>query len=137
MVDLIDSREIWIAAFQELDQYGKYYWSNLIDYSRIIFSDRPDWIEDIDLMERELKLFCWEGKRDKNGTPLIPSLMAISEIVQSRPLNAKIKVRINEFREIRTNRQIIGKLNDIKRYIIRRIAELNIRYKNPKMKLFG
>jgi hypothetical protein len=105
MVDLIDSREIWIAAFQELDQYGKYYWSNLIDYSRIIFSDRPEWIEDIDLMERELMLYCWEGKRDKNGIPLIPSLMAISEIVQSKPLNAKIKIRINEFREVRTNRQ--------------------------------
>ena len=136
-MDLIDSREIWISAFQELDQYNKYYWSNIIDYAEIIFSDRPEWIDEIQLLSREIQLFCWEGKRNKDGVPLIPSIVDISEMVQTKPIHAKFRVRIDEYRDVRTNRQILGKLDNIKKYIIRRIAQMNIRYKNPKMKLFG
>jgi len=136
-MDLIDSREIWIGAFQDLDQYNKYYWGNIIDYAEIIFTDHPEWIEEIGILVRETQLFCWEGGRDKNGRPLIPSLADISEKVQSKPLNAKFKVRVDEFREERNNRQILQRLSGIKSYIIRRIAQMNIRYKNPRMKMYG
>ena len=136
-MDLIDSREIWISAFQELDQFNPMYWSNLCDYAEIILQERPDKIDELRNMVRALRLYCWQGKRDINGYPLIPSVLQISQKVQNMKPHSYFKVRIDTFREERSNQMVLSKLDDIKKFIIRSISEMNIRYKNPKMKMFG